>query len=104
VSRDDDHLFEALRAGASGYLLKDTHPARLAAALRALCADPARRRRLGAAGARRARERYGWQRVAGATLEVYQSVVAGARRGTNRRDELGVRAAARAQRRRRVRA
>lgn len=33
VSRDDDHLFAALRAGASGYLLKDTDPARLPHAL-----------------------------------------------------------------------
>jgi DNA-binding NarL/FixJ family response regulator len=38
VSRDDDDLFEALRAGASGYLLKDTNPARLAAALRGVLA------------------------------------------------------------------
>ena len=34
VSRDDDDLFDALRAGASGYLLKDTDPARLGKALR----------------------------------------------------------------------
>jgi DNA-binding NarL/FixJ family response regulator len=34
VSRDDKDLFEALRAGASGYLLKDTDPARLPFALR----------------------------------------------------------------------
>jgi DNA-binding NarL/FixJ family response regulator len=38
VSRDDDDLFEALRAGASGYLLKDTNPARLASALRGVLA------------------------------------------------------------------
>ena len=33
VSRDDDDLFRALRAGASGYLLKDTDPDRLPNAL-----------------------------------------------------------------------
>ena len=34
VSRQDDDLFDSLRAGASGYLLKDTDPARLPHALR----------------------------------------------------------------------
>ena len=34
VSRDDSDLFDALRAGASGYLLKDTDPGRLPHALR----------------------------------------------------------------------
>jgi DNA-binding NarL/FixJ family response regulator len=34
VSRDDDDLFAALRAGAAGYLLKDTDPGRLPFALR----------------------------------------------------------------------
>ena len=33
VSREDDDLFDALRAGASGYLLKDTDPERLPLAL-----------------------------------------------------------------------
>lgn len=33
VSRDDDDLFAALRAGAAGYLLKDTDPDRLPMAL-----------------------------------------------------------------------
>ncbi len=34
ASRDDEDLFDALRAGASGYVLKDMDPDRLAAALR----------------------------------------------------------------------
>ena len=34
ISRDDQDLFESLQAGASGYLLKDTAPARLPLALR----------------------------------------------------------------------
>lgn len=34
VSRDDRDVFAALQAGASGYLLKDTNPMRLGAALR----------------------------------------------------------------------
>jgi len=38
ASRDDDDLFAALRAGAAGYLLKDTDPARLAPALRSVLA------------------------------------------------------------------
>jgi len=33
VSREDDDLFDALRAGAAGYLLKDTDPERLPLAL-----------------------------------------------------------------------
>ncbi len=37
-SRDEDDLFASLRAGASGYLLKDTDPDRLAPALRAALA------------------------------------------------------------------
>jgi DNA-binding NarL/FixJ family response regulator len=34
VHDDDDHIFEAICAGASGYLLKDTPPARLVEAIR----------------------------------------------------------------------
>ena len=42
VAADDEHLFAALRAGASGYLLKDTDPARLPAALTGvLCGEAA---------------------------------------------------------------
>ncbi|MBD0349345.1 MAG: response regulator transcription factor [Thermoleophilia bacterium] len=41
VSRNDDDLFNALRAGASGYLLKDTDPERLPHALRGVLAGEA---------------------------------------------------------------
>jgi DNA-binding NarL/FixJ family response regulator len=41
VSTDEDDLFAALRAGASGYLLKDTDPARLPAALQGVLAGEA---------------------------------------------------------------
>jgi two-component system, NarL family, nitrate/nitrite response regulator NarL len=41
ASRDDDDLFEALRSGASGYLLKDMDPDRLAPALRGVIAGEA---------------------------------------------------------------
>lgn len=41
ASRDDDDLFAALKAGASGYLLKDINPERLPAALRGVLAGEA---------------------------------------------------------------
>ena len=41
ASRDDEDLFAALRAGASGYLLKDQDPDGLASALRAVLAGEA---------------------------------------------------------------
>lgn len=41
VSRSDDDLFDAIRAGASGYLLKDTSPKRLPFALRDVLAGEA---------------------------------------------------------------
>jgi DNA-binding NarL/FixJ family response regulator len=41
VSRADDHLFEALTAGAVGYLPKDTDPARLGEALRGVLSGEA---------------------------------------------------------------
>lgn len=40
-SKEDDDLFDSLRAGASGYLLKDTDPASLPAALRGVLAGEA---------------------------------------------------------------
>lgn len=41
VSRADSDLFDALRAGAAGYLLKDTPPAKLATALQSVLAGEA---------------------------------------------------------------
>ena len=41
MSRDDDDLFDALRAGASGYLLKDMDAARLGSALEGVLAGEA---------------------------------------------------------------
>lgn len=41
ASKDDDDLFDALRAGASGYLLKDADPATLADSLRGVLAGEA---------------------------------------------------------------
>lgn len=41
VSRNDSDLFDALRAGAAGYLLKDTDPERLPDALRGVMAGEA---------------------------------------------------------------
>jgi DNA-binding NarL/FixJ family response regulator len=40
-SREDEDLFDSLRAGASGYLLKDSDPAQLPTALRAVLAGEA---------------------------------------------------------------
>jgi DNA-binding NarL/FixJ family response regulator len=41
ASKDDDDLFDSLRAGASGYLLKDADPASLADSLRGVLAGEA---------------------------------------------------------------
>jgi DNA-binding NarL/FixJ family response regulator len=56
----DEYLFDALRAGASGFLVKDTEPAELVAAVRVVAAgdaliSPAMTRRLVAEYARRAK-------------------------------------------------
>jgi glycosyltransferase involved in cell wall biosynthesis len=58
----------------TGLLVPPRNPALLGRALAALLADPARRRRMGAAGARRAAQRYGWPRIAERTLRVYLAI------------------------------
>jgi D-inositol-3-phosphate glycosyltransferase len=75
-------MIDSVVNGLTGVHVPPRQPGRLAAALRSLLADPQRAKRLGAAGAARARERYGWPRIAASTLSVYSQLAgAGARRG-----------------------
>jgi D-inositol-3-phosphate glycosyltransferase len=67
-------MIDTVVHGVTGVHVPPRRPDLLAGALRDLLADPDRRARLGAAGARRARERYGWDRVAGATLDAYAAL------------------------------
>jgi glycosyltransferase involved in cell wall biosynthesis len=60
-----------------GVLVPPRRPRALARALKDVLGDPRRRAEIGAAGARRARERYGWPRVAELTEAVYAQVIDG---------------------------
>jgi D-inositol-3-phosphate glycosyltransferase len=66
--------------GATGVHVPPRDPEALAAALRDLLGDEARRRALGAAGRRRARELYDFDRIAAATRQVYDALVPARRR------------------------
>ena len=70
-------LIDTVVDGVTGLHVPPRDPDRVAEALACLADDPERRRALGRAGSERARSRYGWGRVASATLEVYASVLAG---------------------------
>jgi D-inositol-3-phosphate glycosyltransferase len=61
--------------GVTGVHVPPREPAALAHALGALLDHPERRAQLGAAGARRARERFAHEQVAAATREIYGEVV-----------------------------
>ena len=67
-------LIDTVTDGATGVHVPPHDPHRLADALGALIADPGRARALGAAGARRAGDRYGWDRIAGAMLDAYARI------------------------------
>ncbi len=67
-------LLDTVVDGVTGVHVEPGRPDALAAAMRTLLADPARRRRMGAAATRRARL-YSWQRVAAATLRTYEELV-----------------------------
>ncbi|MET8992384.1 glycosyltransferase [Nonomuraea wenchangensis] len=60
-----------------GVLVPPRRPRALARALLDLLGDEHERARVGAAGARRARERYGWPRIAERTETVYTQVIGG---------------------------
>jgi glycosyltransferase involved in cell wall biosynthesis len=65
-------LVDTVVDGVTGVHVPPRRPDRLAAAVAALLGDPERRWALGAAGAERARRRYGWGRIARATLDAYR--------------------------------
>jgi D-inositol-3-phosphate glycosyltransferase len=69
-------LVDSVVDGVTGAHVSPRRPNRLAAVVAELLADPERRAALGAAGARRARRRYGWDRIARSTMEVYAGLLA----------------------------
>jgi glycosyltransferase involved in cell wall biosynthesis len=68
-------LREIVEDGVSGLLVPPGDVEALAAAIRALLEDPERCRQMGEAGARRARERFSWERTAQETLALYEEVL-----------------------------
>jgi D-inositol-3-phosphate glycosyltransferase len=68
-------MLDTVAHGFTGVHVPPRDPAALAGALRVLLDDPARRRAYGAAGAARARLRYGWPTVAAATRACYRRVL-----------------------------
>jgi glycosyltransferase involved in cell wall biosynthesis len=72
-------LREIVEDGVSGLQVPPGQVEPLAAAVRALLEDPERCRAMGQAGARRARERFSWQRTAEETVALYEEVLDGSR-------------------------
>ncbi|CAN5745246.1 glycosyltransferase family 1 protein [soil metagenome] len=70
-------MIETVVDGVTGVHVPPRRPEVIASATRSLLADERLRRALGRNGARWARERYGWGRVAAATLDVYEGVLTG---------------------------
>lgn len=73
-------MIDSVVDGVTGIHVPPRDPERLAEALAPLLADRKRRAAFGGAGVDRARRRYGWPRIAAATLDVYARVAARPRR------------------------
>jgi type III pantothenate kinase len=73
-------MIDSVVDGVSGVHVPPRDPDRLAEALASLLPDAERRAACGRAGVERARRRYGWPRIAAATLDVYARVAARPRR------------------------
>ncbi len=68
-------LVDTVVHGETGVHIPPRNPDALATALRDLLDNPGRRAAYGAAGARRARSRYSWERIAALTEHAYDAVV-----------------------------
>lgn len=68
-------LVDSVVDGVTGIHVEPRAPVALIAALRGLLADARLRKKLGRAGAQRAKERYGWTRIASDTHAVYARLV-----------------------------
>ncbi len=75
---------EVVQDGETGWLVEPGDPAALARALQAALADPARARRMGAAGRRRVEAHFSWDRIAARTMDVYQQAIDDHRRAPAR--------------------
>lgn len=76
VAGDSGGVRAAVRDGETGLLVPPTDLAAIAAAVRALLADPARRERMGRAARRAVESYYNWDRVARETRELADAVLA----------------------------
>jgi colanic acid/amylovoran biosynthesis glycosyltransferase len=88
VCTDADGLAENVADGTTGYVVPRRDPAALADRMRRLAGAPARRRRLGAAGRARARERFRSDAQIDRFEELYGRVVAAPARGGTAADKL----------------
>jgi D-inositol-3-phosphate glycosyltransferase len=72
-------MIDTVVHGRTGVHVPPRSPRDLAEVLNRLLGDEGYRRNLGANGARRARSRYGWDRVTAGTVDVYRHVLSQSR-------------------------